>query len=451
MMKTLLPLKSASIGCCLLIALLFATCRSTNESSNNDQVLPTFSFDVKKNTAIQIANIFHQVVADPKARISAESLSDSSLIENTLTYSDELDRPVFHIINYKKEQGWIVVSADRRMTPVLAYAHSGKMGLAQAQGGFSLWVDGVKDLMKNARNKLTAPNELIENRWRYFESKGRSTTPNGRTSDSNCSSYDIYMHQCPSGTMYANQGYPNDLAGSFADSWSQKYSYAYSCPQVDPLNTAGACALCSNKTLTGCAPLATAMVLRANFHNKGTRKPASGYDWDLMDDGSVLCSAMGAGNIELSRLISFCYLSLNAHDESPFSCEISVTNSFIPSAFQAAGYSNQGAMVDFNANQSSVQTDLYNGYPVVMTGFKSGTSLTGHAWVADGFHLDTFYNLDCSGSSPVCQESAFLFYHLNWGEGDQSTAPNGWFGVGGFVMGTDTNNTNLQANVGVRP
>ncbi|MFD2938353.1 C10 family peptidase [Spirosoma flavum] len=102
-------------------------------------------------------------------------------------------------------------------------------------------------------------------------------------------------------------------------------------------------------------------------------------------------------------------------------------------------------------NQSSLQADLHAGYPVVMTGYKSGTSINGYAWVVDGFYQNTYYNLDCSGYSPVCQESSSLFYHINWGEGDQSNARNGWYQLGAFVMGTDTYNTNLQATVGVRP
>ena len=291
---------------------------------------------------------------------------------------------------------------------------------------------------------------MVENRWKYFERKGGITNPNARVADSNCSSYDQYMHQCPQGNIYANQGYPNStLASPWAVGWSQTNSFAYSCPTTILPSSSG-CSNCLNKSETGCGPLAVAMVMRANFHNKGTHKPASGYNWELMDDGSNICQYATSGNIELSKLIRFCYDHLNA-SQSTSSCEVSVAMSSPPSAFAAAGYSNAGSVVDFYQNISSVEFDLNQGYPVVLSGFKSSTSFTGHIWVADGFHLDTSYNLDCSGASPVCQESAFLFFHLIWGEGNQAGSTDGWYGVGGFVMNGDTYNTNLKATTGVRP
>ena len=121
----------------------------------------------------------------------------------------------------------------------------------------------------------------------------------------------------------------------------------------------------------------------------------------------------------------------------------------IPGVFNAAGYSNQGNLVDFNTNQSLVQSDLNQGYPVALSGKTCDTCFgTWHIWVCDGFHLDTFYDLNCDGYSPVCQESAFLFYSLRWGQGGNY---DGWFGVGGFAMGGDVYDTSLKANIQARP
>lgn len=254
------------------------------------------------------------------------------------------------------------------------------------------------------------------------------------------------MHQCPQPTTYANSGYPNTIVGTWGSNWHQSYGYAYYMPNNPPLGSD--CALCNNHVVAGCGPIATAMVLLANNRNKGTYKP-SGYNFDQMSNYiSSSCSSMGTYDGELARLIRFAYDQGGTFGTS---CSQATPPGNIPSVFSGAGYSNSGSLVDFAPNQAQLKTDLNAGYPVVISGRTCSTCYGGwHIWVIDGFRQTTYYNLDCNGYSPVCVDSASLFYSMKWGHANYGGA-DGWYGVGNFSENGDLYDTALKINVNARP
>lgn len=441
------------------VGLLLAQCE------NGDKMIPTVSgptssLSVSPEYATKIATAFNSYPENKKARIASDGQStisqDSLIIETTEIYSDGGNN-IFHVLNYKNNKGWLIISADRRVTPILAYSYIGKFDTKNLGDGTKAWVEGVTRLSKGAQTSKLVPSDMIEARWRHYEKSGGISTARGRVGvsntgqndASNCSSYDQYMHQCPTGNIYANPGYPNStLVGSWGNYWRQNYGYAYSMPSVDGVTSA--CANCANNTLTGCGPLAIAMVMRANNINTLTTKPID-FNFDIMTTsiGST-CDNMSPGEIELSKLIHFSYYWSNA-DSVPTSCNVFTEPGNIPTSFSRAGYSNSGSMQDFQSASALLKSDLHQGYPVVMSGMTCGTCLgTWHIWVVDGFHEDTFYNLDCSGSSPVCQESGFLFYSVKWGNAN-SNGSDGWYAFDNFSQGGDHYTTNLKVNVGARP
>lgn len=426
-----------------LVALFAVQCRREDAATES---ITTSPLSVSVEYATTIAKAYRNDPQNKSARQSAEG-QDSLIIDSQETYTNS-GQAIFHIINYKNNQGWVLVGADRRVTPILAYSNSGRFTLSQLEDGLKAWVEGVAKLVTKALGKLSKPESMIEARWKYIEKKGgiSKAVPGGRVADGNCTPYDQYMHQCPANTMYTNLGYPSTIVGDWGHPWTQTGGYAYYMPSNPPLGSD--CALCNNKVVTGCGPVATSMVLVANNRNKSAYKP-SGYNFDQMSNYiTSSCTSMSSYDTELARLIRFSY---DQGGTTGTSCAQATLPDHIPYVFSGAGYSNSGSLVDFSTNQTYLQNDLHLGYPVVISGRTCSTCYeTWHIWVIDGFHLDTFYNLDCSGYSPVCQESAFLFYSMKWGHRNNGSA-DGWYGVGGFSENGDLYDTALKININARP
>lgn len=435
---------SALILLCL-IALFTVRCKQ-GETISELSPSPSSSLNVNVDYAVNIAGAFHNNPQNKNARAAAGN-KDSLIVDTKETLTDG-GKPIFHVLNYKNNRGWIIVGADRRVAPILAYSHSGRFNLNKLPDGPKAWVEGVSKVVKKALIKLTKPEKMIENQWKHIEKTGglNQSLPGGRIANSNCSSYDIYMNQCPSGSSYTNLGYPNSIIGNWGHNWTQGGGYAYHMP---PNPTLGSnCGNCNNQVVAGCGPIATAMVLLANNRYKGSYKPY-GYYFDQMSNYVTSnCSSINSSDAELARLIRFAYDQGGTFGSS---CAQATLPDHIPNIFAGAGYSNSGQLVNFLTNQSQVKSDLHLGYPVVISGRTCETCYGGwHIWVIDGFQQNTYYNLDCSGYSPVCQESAFLFYSLKWGHGDNYSA-DGWYGVGNFSENGDVYDTALKVNINARP
>lgn len=237
------------------------------QCEHGDKLTPASStitspLTISSEYALKVVSAFNNYPQNKKARMAATDKAvddqDSLIIKTTETYSDD-GKQIFHILNYKNNKGWIIISADRRVSPILAYSYTGQFDVKNLGDGPKTWVEGVAKISKKAQSSELVPTDMVEARWKYYEKNMKKSNPNGRVADSNCSSYDQYMHQCPANTTYASLGYPNTLVGSWGSDWQQYFGYTYSMPVMSGF--VSSCAQCNNNNqLTGCGPLAMAML-----------------------------------------------------------------------------------------------------------------------------------------------------------------------------------------------
>lgn len=289
-----------------LVSLIGVQCK--REESTTDSPTPSVSSQLKVSAdyAVNIAKAFQTDPQNKNARLSADS-KDSLVVETTETLTDQ-GQSIFHIINYKDNRGWIIVGADRRISPVLAFGLRGKFSLKSLPDGVDDWVHGVTNLAKKAFSEMTKPEQMIENRWKHIEISGKlsQSLPGGRSTTSNCSSYDQYIHQCPANTFVGSPGASSYLGlADYAKDWNQVSAYSYSTPSYASASSSS-CNACSGHSITGCGPLAIATVLRTNNKLKGTTLPA-GFDYSNMSE-TILpshdCSTIAAREIVLTQLIA---------------------------------------------------------------------------------------------------------------------------------------------------
>lgn len=143
------------------------------------------------------------------------------------------EHPFIHIFNFEDETGFAIMSADKRVTPLLAYALQGELEQEQEidNPGLEIYSDKLEDYVYNTIN---GTNEADSTDWIYTGIPEYSTMING---------------YCPV-------------------KWNQTYPYNYYCPKID-----------GKRTVTGCAATAVAQLMCCY------RYPDSynGYDFDWED------------------------------------------------------------------------------------------------------------------------------------------------------------------------
>lgn len=118
---------------CLLIVISFARC----EREKATQVPPGQHdpFEISVAFAKKIAVVNYSFTESTKVGKSASTARTSvavPTVETVETLTNE-GYDVIHIINYKDNKGWAIISADRRVVPVLAYLIVASLMLKQSK------------------------------------------------------------------------------------------------------------------------------------------------------------------------------------------------------------------------------------------------------------------------------------------------------------------------------
>lgn len=428
----------------ITLCMLLSQCEHS-DVLNRENALSISSL-VSSHNAVKVAATFWQTSSTPKARTSFKtSLAiPSTAVKKITSYVDKMDT-IFHVIEHE-QGGWTVVSADKRLEPILAYSETGYFSLSNVPGPIQSWINKVTSSMKQARMeplKLNSPTNLA---WQQYE---KTLQASSRKSFSTAPpTTNVQQPLCDPNNIYC----PADFSKSVGPImpvlyWGQGGGYTFYSP--DRI-TQSNCANCFNRAYTGCGPLAVAMVLFYFNKVKFFDKP-SGYNFTTSSIASP-CGQLNPGELEIARLIKYAgdNTSTNYNEPSCNTATLDVTSTTIP--FSRAGYSDDGEVVDFYSNRDYVRRDLDLGYPVIFSGTTCGTCLGSyHIWVCDGYSLSKSYTPTCIGGPqghPVCMDYTTERFHLKWG---QYTAWDGWYGLGNFRMDGDAYDTYMKAHIGIRP
>ena len=355
------------------------------------------------------------------------------MVKNVESAKDEKGAELFHVINYvsrdgKKEAGFVIVSADRRVIPVLAYSDKGSFNLKNLPKGPDVWVDIATNAIKQAKAQLTKPAPEVEALWRRQEGVvAQRIEPIGG---------------CPEDTQY-NSG---QLLNT---EWGQQTTFN----MFSPSRSSCSCGLAS----AGCGAVAIAQVW--NYYHRPAYGEINGvgmnYTFPMIQGRlSWACNPTEFGTslaqpqLEVAHLIRLAGIASSSEYNWP-SCNTLTWRQNIKDAFQFAGFSNSGQWVSFNGNGDWVKNELLSGHPVIMDGTTGPLNFNNwHIWVIDGASGGTIHYLnDPNDPNSGCMGWGFAYYHLNWGwEGEDDA----WYGISGFVGDGETYDTNLHVTIGMR-
>lgn len=408
-----------------------------NKQNANPECSLSLTTDSVKVNEQEISNIVNSVL--PKSRSEQGNYT-------LTTISDEAQKPLIYVINYKNNGGFVLISATKNFYPILAYNTTGNFNpYGIMPEGLLQWREQSKDLITLSDEFSAEEKHKFRNIWKQYENRDHKTPAsyNSRSSeeypewyadaqtivmnkrlelqakgyevyDFNAEFtsdkafneevrefirgyiYPVYDDYCEDLSIIAYN--PNDYTETkvpnfVLSTWTQDSLYN-SCY---PLLSNG------KHAYVGCGPLAVGQIMRHYQY------PAT-YNWNDMP----LTSA--------STTTSSFLLEVTQKCKGEYSIKgTSVYLSDCKDALISYGYSANTGEHD----QGRVINNMKSLKPVIMAGNRTDTNV-GHMWIASGLHslqYDESYEVwtfntrtDFRCATNYLKETHFNYlFYMNWG------------------------------------
>ena len=298
----------------------------------------------------------------------------------------------FYVFDISPATGFVIISADDRATPVLAYSFTSPFHADNKGRGIQTWMNHVGAHIYKAIQQNTLPNARINNQWAVY-----------------------LQGQKPE----SEKTFTNTVAPLIKTNWDQEPYYNQLCPYsiTD-----------QQRTLTGCVATAMAQIMKYwNYPAHGTGSygylnAPPNYTWNygnqFADFGNTsyqwqaMPNTIDTVNNAIATLMYHCGVatSMNYGDDNQggsgsyvlssetaswkHSAQMAYTTYFLYNANTLTGV----RMADYSAEgwMNLLKTELNAGRPIQYEG--TDPSEGGHTWVCDGY-----------------DENNML--HMNWGWG----------------------------------
>ncbi|MGB4774192.1 MAG: C10 family peptidase [Daejeonella sp.] len=384
--------KLTSIALLLTLLLIWIGCVKEKQNLNKtDSFLVTkedaTAFSDKHWKSSQTVGANHRT-ADRKIR----------LIETL--HEENSDKPALYIINYESNNGFLILSADKRSIPLLAYSDSENFSLKQLNPGLINWlassIDQIEDIRYKSENKRAL---TIHSDWKKFEKTSSKEFNENTLMDVPDSCYEdpICGIVCPE-----NQIPPINLSPLLSTTWNQGCGYNDYCPPSSKLD------YCYHMP-AGCVATAMGQIMKYYQYPQL-------YNWNSMpnNSGSTYTSAL------LSSIGS--YVNMSYSENGSGASDNQARQGFKDLDYT---YPNRYDVNNYNANygwNNIIKSELYSQRPVILSGCREKNSYlfklvtiygSCHMWVCDG--MSAYYSCDGQGME---------YFHMNWGWGG---ANNGYY------------------------
>jgi len=397
-----------------LIITLFFSCTQESHFENpideNGFTRPEDTHFVSLEKALHIANL--QKISQTKG------LPISEYFE----FNNHRNQTEFYIINYP-DKGFIIISGDNRLEPILAYSENSNFPLndSNVPWGVTDWLNSVSIIVDSIRTSDLEQDSNVKYNWGSVLS-GKNSVFKQVLKAIN-TDYSSVVWEWGEENDQDDCGGDGNIIGEFYNyvpqllntTWGQGYGYN------DELAYA-ACQTTSNgKYPVGCVAVAVGQVMLEN------RYPTS-FNWDAIFNGGFAFGA--ATNTFLKDL------GLPANLNMTYGCDNSLASeSNAINYLKSVGYTYTSSTYTISA--STILSNLRYGYPVILTG-SDGTN--GHMWVCDG--IKSYYNVVCFAAGGSYDYSYTInnnkqYLLMNWGWYGRF---DGWYTINNF--NPDNNNLN---------
>jgi len=348
--------------------------------------------------------------------------TDSPLtLYKTVTFTADDNQTVncYYVFNYGNE-GFVIVSADDRCTPIIGYSANGAYEEGRLPANMVVWMDECAKEIENGIRNNAPENETTKKLWNQLMEQTSSDSPSSKSNS--------YL---------------------LTSTWEQGYGYNRYCPIMN-----------GRHVVVGCVATAMAQIIRyyqypsRGFGYKSYVHEAYGqqavdfdtteYDYSLMPD-EVRYSSSDAVIDMVSRLCYHCGVTVNMNYQHAGHTDGSgAQTDKLPDAFRHFGYTDVEHYTRSNMNNDSlwaalIRNEIDNLRPIEYSGFNDGG---GHAFVLDGYNSQNEYHFNW-GWGGYCDGFYTLTTMLGY-TGNQTMAinikPSGWDGhLEHFYVSADGN------------
>ena len=390
------------IALLFLFLLTFYSCSKESESENLNNIQQEHF--VQPALAKEIASGILFKTESNSQNSKNTSIGVKKNIESITEVKNDLGNTVFYIINYK-EKGYILLSADNREQPVIAFSEDSNFILDTDQNnfGFKLWINNVKKQITNIQNSTAEQTEEKKLQWRQVKNM--------------FANYNLFskapIDQCYEHTTTVTRGpYLKSV-------WWQQGGFNSALKYIS-------CGSDNFQIYAGCVPIAMAQVMRYYQY------PAN-YNWSQMPlDNATSTTANFIADIHKA-------IEIESPGQPTFDCYGTGVTYYNDMGTVLKNRFKYSSANKDNYNYMTVKANLDEGKPVLLSGFGN---YGGHMWVCDGYSSSSFYYDDCTGTST-------LYFHMNWGW--ENSKNNGYYAFNNFNPGVYTLNDNIQMIYNIKP
>lgn len=401
---------------CAIISTLFISCESDliEQDIASDDSLAKDEYTITGEESLQIArNFFSSLEGN-----TAFARKSSNDIQESFTISDRNSEAALHI-NKIKGGGFVIVSADRRIQPILAFSDQNDFPRASATtlDGVRDWIQSRVAVVDSVREHNTKQSESVRRMWDdYLDSDKKSPKSSSSRTTSNQCGYD--------GQTYTETTYSSLLVQS---RWEQGVGYNNS------LTYLGCSGYSNGRPPAGCVAVATGMIMHYHQH-------PNWWNWS----SSSMPNTGGSTNI--SNLL----WRIGDEVDMDWKCSGSSANTG-DAADALTGVFQYSSASYVNYAPTTVKNEINAGYPVILRGRTQNIGGSGHAWVCDGYHSTKYYTCE---ENPYTGEvfprlmQTSLYLRMLWGWGTDFI---GYYAVGNWNPGNSSYNYHRKMIVNIRP
>lgn len=366
-------------------------------SYQNDTLFVSIDMATEVAENVNKSEIVLQTV--DKNRLKSTPYKGKRVIRSKQTVMDkENATPYFYVINFNPE-GYVVIPADKRLRPILAYGDKGFFKSDSLPGGIKTWFEMMAVQEQNLRTTKALPSKYMSAQWASMscdESLLKSTQ----------------IVYCPPPTPTGNTEVNVTVGPLLNTTWDQSYGYNTYCPALSSGPNGHAWA--------GCVTIAMAQVMHY------WKYPAT-YNGNTINWNSM---SLTSGNDQVAKLVGYIFpLVIDSYGSDGSGCSNdfkisrSLRGSFNYTTATLAGWVN---LINYNGgyNYWTVVSEINKRQPVILGGFTVKSRILGipiagdgHSWVCDGYSQTTYY-------TDGVETYQTLYFDMNWGWGGSS---NGWY------------------------
>jgi len=227
-----------------LSSILLISC----DKQGDENLLQPNSSNVNQKIALEIAQSFFK-----NSNTTSKGINNSKTIQTVTLHKTAKNKNAFYVINYK-EGGFLIVSADNRISPILAFSETGSFSSIPTEiiPPVQDWMKGEKEQVQNVIDHQLTQSKEVNQEWKVLTDNNalvKSTSTTSRIEPDP-------ITYCPDTTVQK---------GSFlTTTWDQGYSYN----NLVPVN----CLSDGGKAPTSCVATSMAQIMRY-FHKANT------YNW----------------------------------------------------------------------------------------------------------------------------------------------------------------------------